>query len=201
LTIQGDLQVFGNTTTISSTVTTVQDPVFTLGGDTAPSSNDSKDRGIEFRYYSGSAKVGFFGYDESADEFVFIEDATNSSEVFSGSAGAVRFGALSLEGQIAEYNGNTTINNGEILVGGTGGFLKTSLTGGQSITVSTGDGSLTVDADEATAVATTNTDLANTDLSPAANNYSATGVASFASEQFTVTSGHVYLSALDGGEY
>lgn len=202
LTIQGDLQVFGNTTTIASTVTTVEDPIFTLGGDSAPTSNDSKDRGIEFNYYSGSAKVGFFGYDESTDEFVFIEDATNSSEVFSGSAGAARFGNLSLEGQIAEYNGNTTINNGEILVGGTGGFLKTSLTDGQSITITTGDGSLQIDADLAQSTETANTSSANLQLTPAANNYNYTGVASFASEQFSVSAeGHVYLLTLDGGTY
>jgi hypothetical protein len=199
LTVMGDLQVWGNTTTIASTVTTVEDPIMTLGGNSAPESNDSKDRGIEFNYHNGvEAKVGFFGYDESADEFTFIEDANNASEVFDGVAGAARFGALKLEGQISEYDGNTTINNGELLIGGTGGFLKGGLTAGQAITITTGDGSLTFDIDDATAVATANVD---SDLNPASNNYSAVGVASFASEQFTVTSGHVYLSSLDGGEY
>lgn len=201
LTIQGDLQVFGNTTTIASTVTTVEDPIFTLGGDSAPTSNDSKDRGIEFNYYSGSAKVGFFGYDESTDEFVFIEDATNSSEVFSGSAGAARFGNLSLEGQIAEYNGNTTISNGEILVGGTGGFLKTSIVEGQSISITTGDGSLQIDTIAAQTTETACTEFGNVQVQPAANNYDYMGVASFASEQFSVSQGHVYLLTLDGGTY
>lgn len=87
LTVGGNLIVNGSTTTVNSTVTTIDDPILTLGGDTAPVSNDSKDRGIEFRYYNGSAKVGFFGYDNSTGKFTFIPDATNSSEAFSGTKG------------------------------------------------------------------------------------------------------------------
>ncbi len=49
-TIAGDLTVNGTTTTVNSTVTTVDDPIITLGGDTAPGSDDNKDRGIEFRW-------------------------------------------------------------------------------------------------------------------------------------------------------
>jgi hypothetical protein len=70
-------------------VVTIDDPVFTLGGDSAPGSDDNKDRGIEFRYHTGSAaKVGFFGYDDSDAKFRYIPDASNSSEVFSGSVGS-----------------------------------------------------------------------------------------------------------------
>ena len=87
-TIAGDLTVNGTTTTVNSTVTTVDDPIITLGGDTAPGSDDNKDRGIEFRYHNGSAaKIGFFGYDDSQSLFTFIPDASNSSEVFSGTIG------------------------------------------------------------------------------------------------------------------
>jgi len=89
LTVGGNLIVNGTTTTVNSTVTTIDDPILTLGGDTAPGSDDNKDRGIEFRYYNGSAKVGFFGYDDSTGKFTFIPDATNSSEVFSGTKGEV----------------------------------------------------------------------------------------------------------------
>ncbi len=87
VTVGGDLIVNGTTTTVNSTVTTIDDPILTLGGDTAPGSDDNKDRGIEFRYFSGSAKVGFFGYDDSTGKFTFIPDATNTSEVFSGTKG------------------------------------------------------------------------------------------------------------------
>ncbi len=95
LIVTGDLTVNGTTTTVNSTTVTIDDPIFTLGGDTAPGSDDNKDRGIEFRYHNGSAaKVGFFGYDDSAGAFTFIPDATNSSEVFSGTAGNVVFGNI-----------------------------------------------------------------------------------------------------------
>ena len=90
LTVTGNLVVNGTTTTVNSTTTTVDDPIFTLGGDTAPSSDDDKDRGIEFRYHTGSAaKVGYFGYDDSTGFFTYIPDATNTSEVFSGTQGTI----------------------------------------------------------------------------------------------------------------
>jgi hypothetical protein len=93
LTVTGDLTVNGTTTTVNSTTLTVDDPIITLGGDSAPGSDDNKDRGVEFRYHTGSAaKVGFFGFDDDTGKFTFIPDATNNSEVFSGSVGNVAFG-------------------------------------------------------------------------------------------------------------
>jgi len=122
VTMTGDLTVNGTTTTVNSTVTTVDDPIMTLGGDTAPGSDDNKDRGIEFRYHTGSsAKVGFFGFDDSASAFTFIPDATNSSEVFSGSVGNVIFndvtaGSLDISGD-ADIDG--TLEADAITVDGT----------------------------------------------------------------------------------
>ena len=104
LTVTGDLTVNGTTTTVNSTTVTVDDPIFTLGGDSAPSSDDNKDRGIEFRYHTGSAaKVGFFGFDDNTGKFTFIPDATNNSEVFSGTAGTIV--ATTFEGALS---GNAT---------------------------------------------------------------------------------------------
>ena len=106
LTITGNFTVNGTTTTVNSTTTTVDDPVFTLGGDSAPGSDDNKDRGIEFRYHDGSAaRLGFFGYDDSASAFTFLTAATNSSEVFSGTIGNVTagvgtFASLDISGNI-----------------------------------------------------------------------------------------------------
>ena len=98
VTLAGNLTVNGTTTTVNSTTLTVDDPIITLGGDSAPGSDDNKDRGIEFRYHTGSAaKIGFFGFDDSAGKFTFIPDATNNSEVFSGSAGTI---VADLEGTI-----------------------------------------------------------------------------------------------------
>ena len=90
LTVTGNLVVNGTTTTVNSTTMTVDDPILTLGGDAAPSSDDNKDRGVEFRYHTGSAaKVGYFGYDDSTGFFTYIPDATNTSEVFSGTQGTI----------------------------------------------------------------------------------------------------------------
>ncbi len=101
LTITGDLTVNGTTTTVNSTTTTVDDPVFTLGGDTAPGSDDNKDRGIEFRYHDGSsARIGFFGYDDSATGFTFLTAASNSSEVFSGTEAKIIAGELDISGDV-----------------------------------------------------------------------------------------------------
>ena len=105
--VGGGLTVNGTTTTVNSTTVTVDDPIFTLGGDTAPGSDDNKDRGIEFRYHTGSAaKVGFFGFDDSAGKFTFIPDATNSSEVFSGTAGTI---VANVEGAVTgDVTGNVS---------------------------------------------------------------------------------------------
>jgi hypothetical protein len=95
LTLSGNLTVNGTTTTVNSVVTTLDDPILTLGGDAAPSSNDSKDRGIEFRWHNGTAaKLGFFGFDDSTGKFGFVPDATNTGEVFSGIYGGAIFGSL-----------------------------------------------------------------------------------------------------------
>lgn len=90
LTVTGNLTVNGTTTTVNSTTVTLDDPIITLGGDVAPVSDDNKDRGVEFRWHNGSAaKVGFFGFDDSTGKLTFIPDATNTSEVFSGTKGTV----------------------------------------------------------------------------------------------------------------
>jgi hypothetical protein len=101
LTVTGDLTVNGTTTTINSTTLTVDDPIIVLGGDTAPISDDNKDRGVAFRYYSGTAaSVGFMGYDDSTGRFISLTGATNSSEVFSGTNASVQVGSLHVVGGV-----------------------------------------------------------------------------------------------------
>jgi hypothetical protein len=90
--IAGNLTVQGVTTQVDSTTVSIADPVFVMGE--SGSADDGKDRGIEFNYYDGSAKTGFFGWDNSADVFTFIVDSTNTAEVFSGAAGNVAFGNI-----------------------------------------------------------------------------------------------------------
>ncbi len=120
-TVTGNLTVNGTTTTVNSTTTTVDDPIITLGGDTAPISNDNKDRGIEFRYHSGTAaSVGFFGYDDSAGSFTFLTGATNSSEVFSGTRGTLETGATTVRAVAAQ--------DGIVISGRAGGTSSYAIT-------------------------------------------------------------------------
>jgi len=100
-----NLTVNGTTTTVNSTVVTVDDPIFTLGGD-GVGVDDDKDRGIEFKWHTGSAaKVGFFGRNDNTGRFAYIADATNSSEVFSGTLGDAEFTTV-----YANVTGNVTGN-------------------------------------------------------------------------------------------
>jgi hypothetical protein len=71
---------------------------FTQGAD------DNMDRGIEYKYYNGSLKTGFFGYDESGISedvttyyFTYIPDASNSGNVFSGTKGSAYFKTVKLD--------------------------------------------------------------------------------------------------------
>jgi hypothetical protein len=119
LTVTGNLTINGTTTTVNSTTVTVDDPIITLGGDTAPTVDDNKDRGVEFRWHNGStAKVGFFGFDRSTQKLTFIPDATNTSEVFTGTAGTI---VANLEGNASNITGNLAANQGGVPTGGTTG--------------------------------------------------------------------------------
>ena len=124
VTIAGNLTVSGTTTTVNSTTVTVDDPVFTLGGDTAPGSDDNKDRGIEFRYHDGSsAKIGFFGLDDSDSRFKFFTNATNTSEVFSGTVGDAEFATVyATLGTAAQANITSLGTLSALTVSGTAAF-------------------------------------------------------------------------------
>jgi len=82
--ITGNLTVNGTTTSTNVDNMTVEDPIINLGGGAngaAPTSDDGKDRGVDLQYYDSEALVAFMGWDNSASEFIFGEDVTNSSEV------------------------------------------------------------------------------------------------------------------------
>ena len=112
MVIGGDLTVNGTTTTVNSTVVTIDDPIITLGGDTAPTSDDNKDRGVEFRYYDTQARLGFYGWDNNLEVFRFLKNATNNSEVYSGTDAALRAGSLQLtsSGTALDVDANANID-------------------------------------------------------------------------------------------
>lgn len=172
LTVTGDLTVNGTTTTVNSTTVTIDDPIFTLGGDTAPSSDDNKDRGIEFQYHDGSAaKVGFFGFDDSTGKFTFLTAATNTSEVFTGTKGNLDINNIDLAGSITSVDGSAP-TDGQILIGNTSNsdMQLATITAGEAISITNAAGSITLAAEDATEtnkgvveLATTAEALAGTD--------------------------------------
>ena len=150
LEVTGDLTVNGTTTTVNSNIVTIDDPVFTLGGDAAPTSDDNKDRGIEFRYHDGStAKLGFFGFDDSTGDFTFLTSATNSSEVFSGTKGNLDINNISLSGSITSIDGAAP-TNGQILIGnGSNNDMQlATITPGEGIDITNVAGGITIDAED-----------------------------------------------------
>ena len=204
--VTGNLTVNGTTTTVNSTTTSVADPVFEIGDD---ASDDNLDRGLKFKYNSGGAKVGFFGYDDTDAAFTFIPDATDSSSTFSGSAGNVKFGGLALTGSITSVDGAAP-TAGQVLIGnGSNGDMElATLTAGEGLDVTNADGSITLSAEDATAsnkgiasfsasyYTVTSGDVAINDATT-----SSKGIASFDSANFTLTSGDVAITAIDGGTF
>ena len=154
-----------------------------MGGDSAPGSDDNKDRGMEFRWHNGSAaKLGFFGFDDSTGKFTFVPDATDNSAIISGTKGNLDIGGLDLAGSITSVDGSAP-TNGQILMGHTsnGDMQLGTITAGEGLDVTNGAGSITLSAEDATS--------------------SNKGIASFNSSEFTVSSGAVSITAIDGGSY
>lgn len=87
LTVTGDLTVSGTTTTVNSTTVAIADPIFEIG---ESGSDDNLDRGIKMKYNSGGAKFAFMGFDDSDGKFAFLPDATDTSNVFSGTIGTLK---------------------------------------------------------------------------------------------------------------
>jgi hypothetical protein len=101
LTVAGDMDITGDftvagTTYLQSVITEITDPILLLGAGT--SASHTTDRGIEFKYYDGSVKSGFFGYNQDNERFVYLLDATNSSETITGTLGDIDVGGIYVGG-------------------------------------------------------------------------------------------------------
>ena len=210
-TITGNLTVSGTTTTVDSTTVSIADPVFEIGDD---ASDDNLDRGIKFKYNDGSAKLGFFGLDDSTGKFVALSSATDSSSTFTGTAMSAVFGGLeatglALSGSITSLDGAAP-TAGQLMIGnGSNGDMElATLTAGEGLDVTNADGAITLSAEDATSsnkgiasfsgsyFTVTSGDVAVNDATT-----SAKGIASFDSNNFTLTSGDVAITAIDGGTF
>jgi hypothetical protein len=216
LTVTGNLSVNGTTTTVNSTTVNIADPVFEIGAD---SSDDNLDRGIKFKYNSSGAKIGFFGMDDSTGKFVALSSATDSSSVFSGTAMSAVFGGieastLAMSGSLTSYAGAAP-TDGKLLIGDTasGLFDAATLTAGDGIDITNGAGAITISSEVSSAsnlgsviiAVGEGMDVAYSGGTATLSGEDATtankGIASFASANFTVSSGAVSITALDGGTF
>jgi hypothetical protein len=137
LVVGGNLTVNGTTTTINSTVKVLNDPIMSLGGTGTISSNDGKDRGIQFNHYDTAQRTGFFGYDNSLARFIMVPQATISSEVISGNTGIARFASL----ELGNLTGNIgTLQTASLTAART--YTLPNATGDIALTSNIGDGTL-----------------------------------------------------------
>ena len=182
VTIAGDLTVSGTTTTVSSTTVSIADPVFVLGQN---ASDDNKDRGVEFKYNDGTAKVGWFGYDDSDAKFKYIANATNTSEVFSGTLGNVAFG--NIDGTLTTASQTAITGVGTITTGAWQGTAVGSTYGGTGLDTSSSTG---------VAIVSGGTWSVDAELNVAQGG---TGLASLASEALMVGNGTGNMTPLTIG--
>jgi hypothetical protein len=104
LTVTGNLTVQGNTTTINSQNLTVQDSIIELHtfANLAPLTvDDGRDVGVRSHYYKSADDHAYFGWQNSTENFVFIQNATETNGVHSGVYGNVQFGSLWLSNTTA----------------------------------------------------------------------------------------------------
>lgn len=96
LILNSNVQINGTTNNVFSTITNIQDPIFSIGGVVGPTLDDLKDRGIEFKWYGSrngttGTKTGFFGFDNGSQRFTYVPDSQNTNEVIAGGLGDVEF--------------------------------------------------------------------------------------------------------------
>lgn len=141
VTVGGNLTVNGTTTTIESTTLTIEDPLIILAKNNSGGAGNTYDQGLLFN--RGSLSNVSFLWDESADEFVFANTASETG----ATAGNVTIDSYaSIKAGAAVFTGNVSTT-------GTGTF-SSGLTTSGSISIQ-GDGSSAANIDGITIGATT----------------------------------------------
>jgi hypothetical protein len=148
LSITGDLTVNGTTTTVNSTVVTIEDPIIILGQDSSSTNpygsdtDDNKDRGVAFAWNinGNGPSLGFFGHDDSIQGFTYISSGTVTGEVFSGSPGWAVFHAVS-GNLVGDVTGNadtaTTLETTRTFaIAGEGTAAAQNFNGSQNVSLS-----------------------------------------------------------------
>ena len=181
--IAGNLTVQGTTTTVESTTITLDDPVIALADNTTSNTSDGLDRGVRFKWGTGSAvATGFFGFDIQSERFVFAKDETVTSDDFSSPWSDAEFGNI--------YG--TGADLGNIQIGITGDNEIDTVSG--NLTIDSAGGTVTVDDNlSVTGTVTLTNDLAVTE--------GGTGLSSFTGDAvFISNAGGTAISFITGSE-
>jgi hypothetical protein len=113
--VEGNLTVRGTTTSVESTVTTLNDPVIKVGANSL-AAVDLIDRGVNFDYGDGtSVKTGFFGFDNATQRFSFKPDVLITDEDYDAPWGDAQFANLFLRGDLeVGTTGNLVVADNQI---------------------------------------------------------------------------------------
>ena len=109
---------------------------------------------------TSSAKIGFFGFDRSSQEFAFLTSASNSSEVLTGTDGALRAGSLNLTGSGTALDVDANANiDGTLTVDGQ---ITSQVSSGPALVIPTTDKINNLNADLWTSMTTATANTAST---------------------------------------
>lgn len=91
------------------------DPILTIGGTGPLLSVDNMDRGIEYYYNKGISKMGWFGWKNNKNRFMFYSDSVNNNEIISGTLGNIEINDLYTNNVIFQTQGTLDLQCGNVL--------------------------------------------------------------------------------------